>query len=471
MTSNVIDCLVNVHFGETEEQPSWMLEVRDDYFKGPESMFAPVELSELVDEMDEQGVRKAILMDNLAKPSVTARKFVEAKPDRFALAMGGVNLLRPVQSLRELTAIVNDLPVAYAAVGPSFWGDGQYPPTDAVYYPLYAKCAELELPLCMNTGIPGPPIPGEVQNPIHLDRVCVRFPELKLCMIHGADPWWDIAIRLLIKYRNLRLMTSAWSPKRLPESLLHYMRTRGPDKVIFASDWPVLRMRRVVPEALALDLPADVLENYLYNNAQDFFFGPGELRDGPLRAAQARLQPHLGSRSLEDRLPRLLQDALSDRHRAGRRGIRVRQESVGTVVRHGRDDDGAAGVARRRRRDARGLDVGGRGDRPLARAGPVDRPCLRRPAAGPLGCAGGRCRARQAAGGVRPSARRDHWCQADSDGFHRRSDRRARRAGRLAADRSAPARLASTTSAGCRWPGSIPAPPTAAPSWPAVPTR
>ena len=51
------------------------------------------------------------------------------------------------------------------------------------------------------------------------------------------------------------------------------MRTRGKDKVIYASDWPVLRMRRVVPEALALDLPADVLDNYLYNNANDFFFG------------------------------------------------------------------------------------------------------------------------------------------------------------------------------------------------------
>ena len=32
-------------------------------------------------------------------------------------------------------------------------------------------------------------------------------------------------------------------------------------------------MRRVVPEALALDLPDDVLDNYLYNNAQEFFFG------------------------------------------------------------------------------------------------------------------------------------------------------------------------------------------------------
>jgi predicted TIM-barrel fold metal-dependent hydrolase len=67
-------------------------------------------------------------------------------------------------------------------------------------------------------------------------------------------------------------MTSAWSPKRLPESLLHYMRTRGPDKVIYASDWPVLKLRRVVPEGRSLDLPAEVLDNYLYNNAHEFFF-------------------------------------------------------------------------------------------------------------------------------------------------------------------------------------------------------
>lgn len=276
MNTKAIDCLVNVHFGEAESQPAWMLKVRDDYFKGPESMFAPVDLSELLAEMDEQGVERAILMDSLANPSTTARKFVEARPDRFALAMGGVNLLRPVRSLAELTAVAGELPVAYAVVGPSFWGDGQYPPSDAVYYPLYAKCAELDVPLCINTGIPGPPIPGEVQHPMHLDRVCVRFPELRLCMIHGADPWWDVAIRLLLKYANLRLMTSAWSPKRLPETLLHYMRTRGPNKVIYASDWPVLPMRRVIPEARALDLPAEVLDNYLYHNARDFFFGKDE---------------------------------------------------------------------------------------------------------------------------------------------------------------------------------------------------
>nr|WP_157576126.1 amidohydrolase family protein [Mycobacterium sp. GA-2829] len=277
MIQRVIDGLVNVHFGETARQPEFMLKVRDDYFKGPQSLYDQVELPALLDEMAEHGVEKAILMDNLAKPSITARKFAQERPDKFALAVGGVNLLRPMPSLRELSSVVADLPVAYAVVGPSFWGDGRYPPSDAVYYPLYTKCAELGLPLCVNTGLPGPPIPGEVQNPIHLDRVCVRFPELKLCMIHGADPWWDVAIRLLIKYANLRIMTSAWSPKRLPDSLLHFMRTRGKTKVIFASDWPVLRQSRVVPEALALDLPPDVLDNYLYNNANDFFFSEREL--------------------------------------------------------------------------------------------------------------------------------------------------------------------------------------------------
>ena len=79
-----IDCLVNVHFGETETQPEFMKRVRDDYFKGPTSMFDPVDLSELLEEMDEHGVQKAILMDNLSKPSLTARKFVEARPERFA---------------------------------------------------------------------------------------------------------------------------------------------------------------------------------------------------------------------------------------------------------------------------------------------------------------------------------------------------------------------------------------------------
>ena len=266
------DCLVNVHFGDAD-QPEWMYRVKNEYFKKGDDIFKKADMSAILDEMDAQGVERAVLMCTLSTPSTGSPfKFAEARPDRFSLAIGGFNLLRPMPSLKDLEVRVKSLPIAYASVGPSFWGDGQYAPDNAVYFPLYTKCCDLDLPLCMNAGLPGPPIPGEVQNPIYFDRVCVRFPELKLCMMHGADPWWEIAIRLMIKYPNLHLMTSAWAPKYLPETLLHYMRTRGKTKVIFASDAPVLSITRTTTEARKLDLPEEVMDNYMYANAQRFFF-------------------------------------------------------------------------------------------------------------------------------------------------------------------------------------------------------
>jgi predicted TIM-barrel fold metal-dependent hydrolase len=93
-------------------------------------------------------------------------------------------------------------------------------------------------------------------------------------MAHGADPWWDVAIRLMIKYKNLHLMTSAYLPKYFPSELIHYMNTRGQDKILYASDHPVLPMERCISEALKLDLREGVLDKFLYENAQGLFFSP-----------------------------------------------------------------------------------------------------------------------------------------------------------------------------------------------------
>ncbi|HSA52677.1 MAG TPA: amidohydrolase family protein [Yinghuangia sp.] len=274
--TRAIDCLVNVSMVKGDKPPDWMVRVKEDYFKGGESFLKDADFDQLVDEMDRLGVRRAILTSSVRDGAASkAREFVEKAPERFSLGIGGFDLLRPMKTVRVLSETAANAPVSYASVGPSFWGDGNYPASDAVYYPLYTKACELDLPVTVNTGLPGPPLPGEAQNPIHLDRVCQRFPELKLCMMHGADPWWDLAIRLMGKYANLHLMTSAWSPKRLPESLLHYMRTRGRNKIIFASDSPVLSITRTVTEASRLDLEPEVLDAYLYGNADRFFFDGG----------------------------------------------------------------------------------------------------------------------------------------------------------------------------------------------------
>ena len=93
------------------------------------------------------------------------------------------------------------------------------------------------------------------------------------------------------------------------------------------------------------------------------------------------------------------------------------------------------GIGRRGRGDAGRPDAGGRGDRPLAGTGAVDRPRLRRPAAGAAGRAG---RPTWSTASSWPPSTLQHDSvsgrSADSDGLDRRPDRRPRRRRRRAPD-------------------------------------
>ena len=265
--ARAIDCFVNVAMGSVE-RPPWLVRVAEDYFKRADKIFRDISVEELVDEMDRLGISKAILATQAENPNPLTLSFVRKHPERFRLSMS-VNPSNAMKATRALESMVKNEPVALARVFPFMTG---LPPDDKSYYPVYAKCIELDLPISCNTGIPGPPAPGKVQDPIYLDEVCLFFPELKLVMAHGADPWWNVAIRLMIKYKNLHLMTSAYAPGYFPPELVHYMNTRGSDKIIFASDHPVLGMDRCIKEAMELDLRDGVLDKFLYTNAERLFF-------------------------------------------------------------------------------------------------------------------------------------------------------------------------------------------------------
>jgi len=248
--------------------PDYLVRVKEDYLHGGSDFFRSYEPEEMLAIMDEHGVEKAVISIGGDDDNRRPFDFVERFPERFALAVN-VNPLGFMKDLWRLESMTRNYPVALARIVP--FGI-QLAPSDAAYYPVYAKCIELDLALSINTGLPGPPVPGACQDPMHLDVVCFRFPDLKLCMAHGADPWWGVAIRLMIKYRNLHLMTSAYSPKRLPAELVHFMNTRGQDKIIFASDHPALTLQRTIKEAWELDLREGVRDKYLYANAERLFF-------------------------------------------------------------------------------------------------------------------------------------------------------------------------------------------------------
>ncbi|MEE2703098.1 MAG: amidohydrolase family protein [Myxococcota bacterium] len=274
MATRAIDGWVNVTMGEVG-RPAFLERVATDTFKQGDDFFRNYSVDEMLEVMDEIGVERAILTTELRSPSEYVLSFTEAHPERFSIGVqldprGGMKTLRALESL------TGSQPVAVARITPFLL---DLPPNHAVYYPVYAKCIELGLPITINTGIPGPPVPGECQHPMFLDRVCLHFPELKLVMAHGADPWWNEAIRLMIKYRNLSLMTSAYLPKYFPPELLNYMNTRGRRKILFASDHPVIQIKRCVEEAEKLDLRPGVLDAFLYENAARLFF-PDSVREG-----------------------------------------------------------------------------------------------------------------------------------------------------------------------------------------------
>lgn len=262
-----IDTFVNVNMGHIPV-PEWLTRVAEDYFHRGDVTFQDLSVAELLLAMDRAGVEKCILSTEAETPDPYVLEFPKRHPDRFVLSVA-LDPTRGMKAVRALRRIVETEPVVLARIVPFIHN---LPPNDRAYYPLYTTCIELDLPIAVNAGIPGPPMPGACQHPIHFDDVCVYFPELKLVMAHGADPWWDVAIRLMLKYRNLYLQTSAYAPRYFPPELIHFMNTRGQDKIIFASDHPVLSFERCVPEAEALDLREGVLDKFLYANAQRLFF-------------------------------------------------------------------------------------------------------------------------------------------------------------------------------------------------------
>ena len=62
------------------------------------------------------------------------------------------------------------------------------PPNHACYFPIYAKCVELGIPVRMNVGLPAFQGAGWVQHPMHLDEVLLAFPELTVVGAMSAIP-------------------------------------------------------------------------------------------------------------------------------------------------------------------------------------------------------------------------------------------------------------------------------------------
>jgi uncharacterized protein len=234
-------------------------------FKGvPKTTKSSDYVGMVVGEMDKHGIEKAMIGFDFSKGE--ALRALKEHPDRF-FGSFAVNPNAGMDGVRDLERAVKEFGCKAATAFPAGLCP-QVPINDKKFYPLYAKCVELDIPICVCAGVPGPRVPMAVQDVALIDEVCWFFPELKFVMRHGAEPWTDLAVKLMLKWPNLYYSTSAFAPKHYPKDIVAYANTRGADKVMYAGYFPMgLSLERIMAEMPSVPLKDEVWPKFLRDNA------------------------------------------------------------------------------------------------------------------------------------------------------------------------------------------------------------
>lgn len=219
-----------------------------------------------LEEMDRHGV--AVGLVGLGNESTV--RALERYPDRFAASLevdpndigGAVRRIRRAHQEHDIKA-VSTFPAGCVP---------QVPLSDRRYYPVFQTCVDLDIPLIANAGIAGPRVPSDCQDVMHFDQVCYDFPELRIVMRHGAEPWEQLAVKLMLKWPGLYYMTSAFAPKYYPQTIIDYANTRGAEKIMYAGYYPMgLSLERIFTEMDDVPFRDHVWPLFLRENAMRVF--------------------------------------------------------------------------------------------------------------------------------------------------------------------------------------------------------
>ena len=245
----------------------------DELFKGE------VSPERLIAAMDEAGIDKGVLIGDDTETTWRQRKvpneavadLVNKYPLRF-IGFAGADPHKGMAAVRELEYGVKNLGMRGLNMEPCFH---RLPANDKKYYPLYAKCCELDIPVSLHISTNYiPQYTMREGHPMHVDEVAVDFPELKIIASHAGWPWVAELVAVAWRHPNVYLETSGTyarffaTPGSGWEPLLHYGDSIIKHKVMYGSKWPLLDLKQSVEEMRALPLKPEVKEMWLWGNAK-----------------------------------------------------------------------------------------------------------------------------------------------------------------------------------------------------------
>jgi uncharacterized protein len=207
-------------------------------------------------------------------PALSNEEIAEAAAEHpdVLIPFGSIDPARGASGIRAARRLVEEHGVRGFKFHPSLQA---FEPNDRRHYPLYAELESLGVPALFHTGQTGigSGLPGgrgiklRYSDPMLLDDVAADFPGLTIIMAHPSVPWQDAAIAVAQHKANVYIDLSGWSPKYFPPQLVRAANTLLKTKVLFGSDYPLLRPERWLKDFEALDIRDDVKPLIMKENA------------------------------------------------------------------------------------------------------------------------------------------------------------------------------------------------------------
>ena len=230
--------------------------------------------------MEEGGVDMAGIIANRVADGVGGEEMgnhvdlvaplIESHPDRF-FGWVGINPLQGMETIRYIRYGIETLGFTGVHVYPHWFG---LDINHRRYYPIYAVCAELGVPIAMQIGSQSMRSGAKlVALPAMVDDVAFDFPELTFVAIHNGWPYERETVMLAKNFDNVFILADGHPPRTWPPDILDYITNAqwwnrdGSEKVMWGTDWPVQTMRESLDEVRALGLADDIYGKLVGGNA------------------------------------------------------------------------------------------------------------------------------------------------------------------------------------------------------------
>jgi predicted TIM-barrel fold metal-dependent hydrolase len=195
-----------------------------------------------------------------------------ARNSDVLIPFGSVDPLRGGDAITHAQKLHRDYGVRGFKFHPSVQ---HFDPSAAEFDDLFSAIEELSVPIVVHTGQTGigAGTPGGygielgLSNPMHLDVLAGRHPNLNVIMAHPSVPWQDEAISIASHKPNVWIDLSGWSPKYFEPKLVQAARTYLKDKMLFGSDFPAITPERWMKDYKRLEMPDEVTSRIHLDNA------------------------------------------------------------------------------------------------------------------------------------------------------------------------------------------------------------